>query len=523
MGIRVQYKGYELDFAAYPTAQQILASYEELRNAVSSRINRAKNISIPVISREGELPLSYIQESLWLQEQLHPGSAAYTLPAAVRLSGHLDVAALERSLSEVVKRHESLRTRFPMVDGEPRQVISKPQAWAFPIKDFSMMSPPEQETAIREHIESEVRKPFDLEKGPLLRSSLLKLGPQEHIAVLAVHHIVSDAWSMGILLRELARFYEAYSAGTESPLAELPVQYADYAKWQRDRFTADVLERTKEFWKQQLAGVPAFLDLPLDFPRPEKLSADGAHYFFHFPPELTQKLKELLKKENITMFALLLAAFQVLLAKFTSQQEIVVGTPMAGRISVELEGLIGCFINIPPLRMRVAEHMQFIELLRNVQNAARSISAHQEIPFEKIIEALGIPRHPAYTPVYQVLFDFVNTPPREARLSTLTMSPVSANTGATKMDLLMDMWESNGELTGHIEYRTALFKKETIATLARGYEVLVGHIAAAPHTRISQLDTRTQEEKQQILAAQATREELNRRRFAMVQPQAIEL
>jgi hypothetical protein len=519
----VQYKGYELDFASFPTPEQILVSYQKFRETVSSRINKGPKTSIPVASRDGELPLSHIQEGLWLQEQLNPGSAAYTLSAAVRLIGHLDVSSLERSVTEVVRRHESLRTRFPVINGKPRQAISQPQTIAFPMKDFSSVSPSEQELAIQEHIGNEVRKPFDLENGPLLRTSLVRLGPEECIAVLAVHHIISDAWSVGILLREMAALYEAYSTGKESPLPEQPIQYVDFAKWQRDWFSANALSQTREFWEQQLAGAPAFLDLPLDFSRPVKLRPEGAHSFFHFPPDLTLRLKDLARREGTTLFALLLTAFQVQLAKFSRQSDIVVGTPMAGRTSRELEGLIGCFISIPPFRTRVAEHMEFTELLRNVHNTARSISAQQELPFERIVETLEIPRHPAYTPVYQVLFDFVNTPPREARLSNLTMLPVSTNTGATKVDLLLDMWESEAELVGHIEYRTTLFRKETIVNLAGAYEALVTNIVADPHSRISQLDTRTQEEKQQKFAAETKREELNRRRFAAVQPKAIEL
>ncbi|MGH9571787.1 MAG: condensation domain-containing protein, partial [Candidatus Angelobacter sp.] len=315
MGVKVRYKGYDLEFASYPSAEEILQAYDEFRQAVRSCTRQDHPFSIPRATRGEGLPLSFIQEALWLQEDLHPGSAAYNLPAAVRLSGDLDVAALERSLAEVVRRHEALRTRFPLVNGRPVQVVSPPQPLTLPQIDFTQLEPAMQGIAVQEAVSREAAQAFSLEDGPLLRNKLLKLSADEHVVLLTVHHIVFDAWSAGILLQELAALYETYSTGGDSALPELPLQYADFAQWQREQLTGETLNSMIDYWREQLAGAPALLQIPSDFPRPPKIDPEGTRYFFHLPPELTAKLKQLAGQEKVTLFTLLLAAFLVLLTK----------------------------------------------------------------------------------------------------------------------------------------------------------------------------------------------------------------
>jgi hypothetical protein len=523
MSIRAQYKGYELDFASYPSPEEILWSYRELRMAVNARLARSVGPSIPIASRNEELPLSLNQEAIWLQEQLNPGSAAYHLPAAVRLTGRLDTAALELGIREVVRRHESLRTTFQTVDGRPRQVIHAAGVFSMPLEDLSNVKGTDQATTLQAKIEQEVSSPFHLESGPLLRARLLRLAPDEHIVILTVHHLVSDAWSQGILLRELAALYEAFSRGASSPLDELPLHYADFAKWQRGRINAEAFETTLAYWKEQLAGSPAVLSLPTDFPRPAKVRMEGGRHLFRVASGLTARLKDLALQQQVTLFTLLLSAFQILLAKESGQDDIVVGTPVAGRVRVELEGLIGCFINALAVRTHIEEQTRFVDLLHQVQGATRKLMAYQEFPFDKVIAALAPERNAAYTPVYQVIFDFVNTPPGEALVSNVRMSPVAANTKASKMDLLVDMWETQDELVGQIEYRTSLFKPETIAALASAFDELLDQIASHPALRIGDLKVRPMGGKQTDPDKRSVQGQLDRQRLNATRPKAVKI
>lgn len=522
MGVRVRYKGYELDFPSYPGEKEILLAFEQFERAVRSCMRDHKTFSIPRAARDEELPLSFIQEALWLQEQLNPGTAAYNLPAAVRLSGDLDVAALERSLSEVVRRHETLRTRFPLINGRPIQVLSPPKPITLSPVDLSQLDPGIREPAIAEVASREAGEAFNLEDGPLLRCKLLRLSADEHIILLTLHHIIFDAWSAGILIGELAALYETYSAGGIPALPELPLQYADFAKWQREQLNGEKLRSMLDYWKEQLAGAPPFLQMPTDFPRPARLAPEGNRHFFHLPPDLTARLKLLAGQEEVTLFTLLLAAFQVLLMKLSRQDDIVVGIPVAGRVRPELENLIGCFINTLALRSRVKGQSRFRKFLHVVQDAVYRMFSFQELPFEKVIQTLAPERQPGYTPVYQVLFDFINKPPAPVKLRSLTLSPVAANSRATKMDLVIDMWEAETELAGQIEYRTSLFKSETIELFARSFQILVENIVATPDVRIADLEIHRDAPKPQELVSTIGQQKL-KHKIASIRPKAIKL
>jgi aspartate racemase len=521
MSVKVLYRGYSLDFNSLPTPDKILESYENLRRAVCAGINTNRQRSIPLASRSQDLPLSFIQESLWLREQMEETSAAYNLSAAVRLSGRLDTAALNRSIADLVRRHEILRTVFPTTNGLPRQVIKTAFEAGLKMTSVPNGSLAEIETAIQRTVQQEASAIFDLENGPLFRAHLLELSAEDHVLVMIFHHLVYDAWSASILLRDLAGLYEAHANGKESPLPELPLQYADFAVWQRESLNNEVLQKALTYWKDHLAGAPSLLELPTDFPRAAIPAPAGTRYPFRFSHALTAKLKELAKLEKVTLFTLMLTVFQLLLAKLSRQDDVVVGIPVAGRTHVDLEGVIGCFINILPVRTKLPGRLSFRSLLPAVQSATRKIVTYQDVPFEKIIEAVAPARSASGSPIYQVLFDFINTPPQETRLSSLTMSPVTVDTGAAKMDLLVDVWEAEQQLVGQFEYRTALFTSETIAAFANFFQILSSSIVARPDSSIADLPIYTHQEDQKKMATRSDRKELNRAKLKMIRPKSI--
>ncbi|REG14198.1 phosphopantetheine binding protein, partial [Archangium gephyra] len=356
------------------------------------------------VPRDGALPLSFAQQRLWFLDQLEPGSAFYNVPAVVKLKGELDVGALERSFEELVRRHEALRTTFRVENGEPVQVISEEPRLAFPVEELSGLPEAEREAEAKRRVEEEALRPFDLARGPLLRTKLLKLGEREHVLVLVMHHIVSDGWSMGLLVRELGGLYEAFSRGKPSPLAELPVQYADYAAWQRQWLSGEVLEEQLGYWRKQLEGAPPALELPTDKPRPAVQSFRGGYRGFQWPRELQDAVKALAKKEGATPFMVLLAAFQTVLARYAGQQDVSVGSPIANRTRAETEGLIGFFVNTLVLRSKLDGDTTFRELLGQVREVTLGAYAHQEVPFEKLVEELRPERDLSRGPLFQVMF-----------------------------------------------------------------------------------------------------------------------
>ena len=372
--------------------------------------NAAAGEPQPLISKRPEdvpIPLSFYQQGLWVLSQLMPGTSLYHVPKAVRLEGKLEVAALKNTLDHLVARHESLRTSFATVDGVPMQVVCKQLEVALPIVDLSELAEAERELETRRLLREEVRRPFDLARGPLIRALLLRLGEQDHIFLLTMHHIITDGWSIGVMHREFMDLYEALAAGHPSPLPELRIQYPDYAVWHRQWFQGKVYDSQLAYWKNQFKTLPPPLELPTDHPRP-MLQAHkafrGSKRRLVLTKELTKKLKELCQKEEATLFMVLLSAYQVLLHRYTGEEDIVVGSPIAGRCLAETESLIGLFVNALALRVDLSGNPSFRELLARVKEVALGAYANQDLPFETLVKEVQPDRTLARNPLFQVMF-----------------------------------------------------------------------------------------------------------------------
>ncbi|HEU0076210.1 MAG TPA: condensation domain-containing protein, partial [Longimicrobiaceae bacterium] len=378
--------GVELPLRALfevPTVAELAGRVEEMRRAELPVLPAV----VPVV-RTGALPLSFAQERLWFIDRLEPGSATYNIPMARRLGGALDQAALERALGEIVRRHEALRTTFAEADGSAVQVIAPFGGFTLPVEDLSALSEPDREAAVRRRARKEARRAFDLSAGPLFRAGLLRLGEEDYVLLLSMHHIVSDGWSLGVLFRELSALYAAYREGRESPLPELAVQHADYAVWQREQLAGEVLDRQLSYWRERLADAPALLELPTDHPRPPVQTHRGASVPVELSLELLERLQRLGRSEGTTLYMTLLGAFQVLLGKYAGSEDVVVGSPIAGRTRREVEELIGFFVNTLVLRTGLGGDPSFREVLRRVREATLGAYEHQELPFEKLVVEL---------------------------------------------------------------------------------------------------------------------------------------
>jgi amino acid adenylation domain-containing protein/non-ribosomal peptide synthase protein (TIGR01720 family) len=451
------------------------------------------------VEREGDLPLSFAQQRQWFIEQLEPGLSTYNIAAAVRLSGELDAVALERALSEVVRRHEALRTTFPTVDGLPVQRIAEPGAWQLPFVDLSELPEAERAEAVERLASEEAQRPFDLSVGPLLRAQLLRVSAEEHVVLVTMHHIVSDGWSMGLLVREVSRLYEAYRSGQESPLTELPIQYADYAVWQREWLSGDVLEKELSYWREQLAGAPPVLELPTDHVRPPVQTFRGAQQSFVIDASVAEGVKALSRREGATLFMTLLAAFKTLLYRYSGQTSVVVGTPIAGRTQVEVEELIGFFVNTLVLRTEVSGGISFVDLLQRVKEVALGAYAHQEVPFEKLVEELEPERSLSHTPLFQVMFVMQNEERSGLGMGGLQLSGVQTERVTAKFDLTLQLTETETGLSGSLEYNTDLYEAETIERMLGHYQTLLGSIVTQPEQRVSELQLLTENEAEQLL------------------------
>ncbi|HWS86563.1 MAG TPA: amino acid adenylation domain-containing protein [Pyrinomonadaceae bacterium] len=455
--------------------------------------------SIPPHPAAGAAPLSFSQQRLWFIHQVDPHSPVYNIPGAVHLAGRLDVAALERSLGELGRRHEVLRTTFAMQADEPVQIINPPQTFVLPVSDLSDLTAEEREAAVRRLAKEEATRPFDLAHGPLMRASLLRLGSQEHIVLFTVHHIASDAWSMGVLVRELGELYKAFSSGRPSPLAELPVQYADYACWQRQRLQGELLESHLDYWKKQLGGELTVLQLPLSRPRPAQQTFRAAGQGVRLSPQLTESLKALSQQEGTTLFMTLLAALQTLLHRYTGQHDILVGTPVANRDRAEVEGLIGPFINTLVLRTDTSGDPTCRELLRRVRSVTLDAYRHQELPFDMLVTALQPERNLSHMPLFQVAFSLQNVPAASFEVPGLSLRPVNFGSGSMPYDLNLNMFETPQGLVGGLDYNTDIFDAATVSRLAEHFQTLLAGLAADPNSRLSQLPLLGARERQQQL------------------------
>lgn len=432
-------------------------------------------------------------------DQLEPNTASYNIPMAVRLTGGLNRDALQQSLDQIVRRHESLRTTFAIVDDQPGQVVSEPRPAALAFFDFSNLSPSESETAVRELIAIDIGLPFNLATGPLFRASLARLTETEHVAIFTMHHIISDGWSMGVLVRELALFYDAIINNQPSLLPELPVQYADYSIWQRDWLQGENLDAQVSYWKRQLENAPSLLNLPTDRPRPSVQTYNGGREPVELPVTLLKQLKTIGQRENATLFMTLLAAFQILLYRYSGQKDICVGSPIAGRNRVEIEGLIGFFVNALVLRTDLSDAPSFIEVLKRVREVALGAYAHQDVPFEKLVEELRPARDLSYTPLFQVMFILQSTPMDGIRVAGLSISPVELEYKTSKFDLTLSLSETPTGLQGSLEYSTDLFDRSTIQRILKHFQVLIESIVSDPSQPITQLSLITDAERHLLL------------------------
>ncbi|MGA7732187.1 MAG: amino acid adenylation domain-containing protein [Chloroflexia bacterium] len=445
-------------------------------------------------------PLSFAQQRLWLVDQLEGSSAFYNVSFATYLRGPLQVDALESAIQEIVRRHDTLRTSFVMVDEQPMQVVSPTVEVRLHLKDLRYLPAQERGKAGNTLLEEGARRPFDLAEAPLIRTLLVRLEAEEHLFLVTMHHIISDGWSSGIFHGELETLYSAFVDGKPSLLPTLPIQYADYAVWQREWLQGQVLQTQLDYWKGQLAGAPQLLALPADRPRPAAQTYRGAQQSITLPPDLLQALESLSKREGVTLFMTLLAAFKALLYRYTGQPDIVTGVPIANRTRTEVEGLIGFFANTLVLRTNLSGTLNFHDLLGRVRAVSLGAYAHQDLPFEKLVEELQPERNLSYNPLFQVMFGFENTPRSLRERSGLVFEPALFDGGTSIVDLSITIMDTPQGMQAQAEYSTDLFDASTIARLLGHYLTLLEAVTENPGVAISHLPMLSQDERHTLLA-----------------------
>ena len=462
------------------------------------RRQRLKKLLRQKVKRSRSFPLSFAQQRLWLLDQLDPGNPLYNVPLVLRLSGPVDVDNLNRTLNEVVARHETLRTRIEVIDDEAVQVIEPSTPQQFTLVDLEHLDAAEREAEALARAAAEVKKPFRLDQCPLYRALLIRLGPTEHVLVVVLHHIISDDWSMWVLFREVAMLYQAFRTGQPSPLGKPATQYADYAVWQRQRLQGDRLQKLLDYWRPRLQGV-APLELPTD--RPYTLSGQqtGATEHATLPSALAKQLAELGRREGATLYMTLLAAFQVLLHRYSGQDDIAVGSPIAGRTGKETEDMVGFFVNTLVMRADLAGNPTFRDLLRQVRQAALEAFDHQELPFERLVEALNPDRESNRHPLFQVMFTLQGAPWPAMKLADISLSVVAFDTGTSKFDLSFVAREERDGLSVAAEYDSHLFRSDTIERMLSHFRVLLEGIVADPDRPVAELPLLTEAESRQLL------------------------
>ena len=462
-------------------------------------VNQKTVTSIPTTLRTDKIPLSFAQQRLWFLEQLQSGNSTYHIPTAVRLTGSLNAEVLQQVINTIIQRHEVLRTNFKTVDEELIQVISPSQELVINLINLQLIPKAEQEFKVKQIAIEEARKPFDLEEDLLLRVTLLELEQTEYVILLTMHHIISDGWSMEVLVKEIATLYAAFSQNLPSPLTPLEIQYADFAVWQRQWLQGKVLETQLGYWKQQLGGTLPVIQLPTDFPRSRVQSFRGDTVSFKLSSEISNKLKSIAKAKEATLFMTLLAGFKVLLYRYTGQADIIVGSPIANRNRAELEGLIGFFVNTLVLRTDLNQNPTFQEVLQRVRQVTWDAYDHQDLPFEKLVEELHPERDLSYNPLFQIKFRLENPPTEKIEIPGLTLSSLGQVNSTAKLDLSLDMYETPDGLVGGFEYNKDLFAETTIKRMVGHFCTLLEGIANQPRERIGDLPLLTPREQQQIL------------------------
>lgn len=492
-----------------PASQELTAGQRAL---LEERLQRARQqnaggratdmrTSIPRRATASQLPLAFAQERLWFLDQLEPGSAVYNVCQAVRMRGTLDLVALEKALTEIVRRHEVLRTNFVAEDGQPVQVIEAHRALPLTVVDLSSWLDGTGEEELQRQLQEEARRPFDLARDQLLRALLIRVSPSEHTLMLTMHHIISDGWSVGIFFKEFTALYSGLCANTPVELPELPIQYGDYVLWEREQMQGGAVDQPLAYWKKQLGGTLPELALPFDHPRASSpMSRGGAELVLVSRP-LTQAIKALGQQEGATLFMTLLAAFQTLLHRCSGQHDIVVGSVVAGRRKVELERLIGFFVNTLVFRGDLSGDPSFRELLGRTREMSLAALAHQDLPFERVVEELRPDRTVSRNPLFQVMFVLQNAPMPPIDLPRLSLEPIEVNTGTAKFDLTLSVIELPQGLRVALEYNADLFEPATISRLLGCFVTLLESATSQPDQKISRLAILTPAERHQLLSA----------------------
>ncbi len=491
-----------------PTIAGLAATIDRLRAETTGSVAPPVTPVIRAPDEQGcvRLPLSFAQQRLWFLDQLEPGSSLYNIPSAVRLIGELDLSALRSALEGLTARHESLRTVFETIDGKPAQVISPVGELKWQLVDLLPAPAEEREEKLAALTLAEARKPFDLSVGPLARVTVVRLSEQEHVLLITMHHIISDGWSTGVVIREFGQLYAAYTSGAQPSLPPPPLQYGDYAAWQRAWLEGETgadgltpLERQLAYWRGQLTAAPSLLELPLDRPRPAAQTHNGASAPFALSAELAEGVRRISREEGATPFMTLMAAFQALLSRLSGQRDILVGTPVANRTRAELEGTVGFFVNTLVIRAELNDRPSFRQLLARVRAASLAAYAHQDVPFEKLVDALDVPRNMTHSPLFQAMFVLQNTPTGAIHLPGLTLKPEPIHGGTTPFDLTMVMAEGSDGLNGWLEYATDLFDADTAERFIRYFETLLQGILAAPDAPLARLEIMPSDEKRMVI------------------------
>jgi hypothetical protein len=439
---------------------------------------------------ENRFPLSYAQQRLWFLDRLQPGTTLFNMPSAWRLEGRLDARSLAAAFTEVSRRHESLRTSFVLHEGQPVQMVSPPGEFSLPLIDLTELPEPARMPKARRLAAQWAKLPFDLARGPLLRACLLRLGAERHALVLTLHHIITDGWSSKILFRELSALYDSGARGEVSPLPELEAQYGDYAVWQRARLQDQLFEKQLAYWREQLSGASPLLELPTDRPRAAAPAHPGAACVITLSKEVTEGIRALNQHEGVTLFMSMLAAFKALLCRYSGQEEIIVGSPLAGRNHRQTEALIGFFINTLVLRTNLSGNLTFRELLARVRETYLAAHANQDVPFERLVAELQPDRSRGQSPFFQVWFALQNVGGEKLKFADLALTPLNIAVKTAQFDLTLSVWEEQDFIGAFLIYDTELFDVGTATQFLEDYKALLCEIVARPEQRILEIPLR---------------------------------
>jgi amino acid adenylation domain-containing protein len=498
-GDRLRFAGNKEAFTPELTAQ-LTARKAEIINFLK-QANTDTTATIKTISREGNLPLSFAQQGLWFLDQLEGEgtSYSYNIPYALKLEGNLNLEILEKTLKEILQRHETLRTSFNDHEGIPTQVIAPKVELKLPIIDLQHLPSQDHEGEIQRLATEEATTAFKLTESPLIRFKLLKISSNIYILLLTIHHIISDGWSTGILRKEICTIYTDFYQGKECSLPPLPIQYADYSAWQRETLTQEFIDQQVGYWQEKLADIPPLLELPTDYPRPPVPSQKGSIERFTISSDLTKKIKHLTQQNSATLYMTFLGAFSTLLYRYSGQSDVVIGSPLTNRNKQEFEPLIGFFVNTIVLRTIFQENPTFNQLLNQVKQTCLEAYGHQDVPFEFLVEALKVNRDLSYSPIFQVMFAMQNYPQQTWKLPDLTLSSLTFEAGSAKFDLIFYLTEAENELYVAWEYNTDIFTSHTIKRMLSHFQVLLEEIVANPQVNVCNLPLLKEEEKKQIL------------------------